>query len=116
MMSKETLRQILAENLDGVVANVNNALRAKNLRRLEPVLSRIGKGQQLPHWYKQLKSNGTLPNMDGKTVGNVIGSRAGNHTFCGVETPTFQNQSGPRRGFAGSRSGCKIAIEKFLYE
>lgn len=26
----------------------------------------------MPHWYTELEKTGTLPNLDGKTIGSVI--------------------------------------------
>jgi hypothetical protein len=72
MSDKETLRAIVRDNLDSLIERVNAALRRKNLKALEPVLKRLGRGGQLPHWYPKLKSDGALPNLDGKTIGSVI--------------------------------------------
>lgn len=32
----------------------------------------MGRGGQLPQWYEQLRTQHTLPNLDGKTIGSVI--------------------------------------------
>jgi hypothetical protein len=32
----------------------------------------VGRGGQLPQWYEQLRTQHTLPNLDGKTIGSVI--------------------------------------------
>jgi len=72
MQTKEDLRRILIENLDETMAQVNASLRGENIEELESVLQRLGRGHQLPHWYESLKQTGTLPNLDGKTVGSIL--------------------------------------------
>lgn len=72
MPSKEQLRQIVRDRLDAILTRVNAALRGENLDELETVLTRLGKGRQLPHWYRGLKANHALPNLDGKTIGSVV--------------------------------------------
>jgi hypothetical protein len=72
MPSKEELRQLVRARLDQVIAHVNATLRGEHLESIEPVLSRIGRGGQLPHWYERLKHDHTLPNLDGKTIGSVV--------------------------------------------
>lgn len=72
MLSKEELRARLRESLDTTIYEINRALRGENLEQLEEVLTRIGRGGRLPHWYEQLKTQQTLPNLDGKTIGSVI--------------------------------------------
>ncbi|HEV3416027.1 MAG TPA: hypothetical protein VG056_04420 [Pirellulales bacterium] len=47
-------------------------MRGKKLSAIKPVLARVGRGSVLPHWYQNLKQNGTLPNLDGKTIGSVV--------------------------------------------
>lgn len=56
----------------GIVVRVNQHLQGKELNSIEPILKRLGRGGELPHWYVQLRKKGTLPNLDGKTVGSVI--------------------------------------------
>ncbi len=72
MSTKEELRLTVRNDLAATVARVNTALSGKKLKALEPVLKRLGRGGQLPHWFGQLKSDGTLPNLDGKTIGSVV--------------------------------------------
>jgi hypothetical protein len=72
MPAKEELRQTVRDRLDTIIARVNAALRGENLAALEAVLTRLGRGGQLPHWYPGLKQNRTLPNLDGKTIGSVV--------------------------------------------
>src|SRR5947209_8230783 len=100
MPMKEQLRAHLRKNLDSTIARLNHALRARNLKPLKPVLSRIGRGQQLPHWYEQLSKKGTLPNLDGRTVGSVIEmllvSVLETETFQGLELPALRIN--PARG------------------
>ncbi len=72
MPDKPALRALIRSQLELIVTEINAALRGKRLTRIEPVLARIGRGGKLPHWFQQLKVNGTLPNLDGKTVGSVV--------------------------------------------
>lgn len=92
MPTKAELRNLLQERLDQTIAELNHALQGLNLGRLEPVLSRVGRGETLPHWYEQLRSQQTLPNLDGKTVGSVI-----EMLFVAVlETGTFRDVKTPQ--------------------
>ncbi len=72
MPSKEYLREIIRRRQNDIAAAINIALRGKRLSAIERVLKRIGRGEQLPHWYQNLKAHGELPNLDGKTIGSVI--------------------------------------------
>jgi hypothetical protein len=58
--------------LGNITERINAALRGKDTAKLRPVLTRIGRGRALPHWYEVLVHRGTLPNLDGKTIGSVI--------------------------------------------
>lgn len=72
MPSKEELRHIIRKRQDDIAKYINAALRGKQLAKIESVLARVGRGGVLPHWYENLKANGTLPNLDGKTIGSVV--------------------------------------------
>ncbi len=72
MPTKSELRGLFQSKLNETMARVNAVLSGVGVAELEPVLNRIGRGQQLPHWYQVLKSTQTLPNLDGKTIGSVI--------------------------------------------
>ncbi len=72
MPSKQELREIIRNRQDDIAKGINTALRGKKLSAIEPVLARVGRGSVLPHWYRNLKANGTLPNLDGKTIGSVV--------------------------------------------
>ena len=91
MPTKEELQSALKSTLDETIRSVNSALRGEDLGALRPVLSRIGRGQQLPHWYEALKASGALPNLDGKTVGSVIEMVL----VAVLETFTFRGMSPP---------------------
>jgi hypothetical protein len=85
--SKDELRATLRANLAATMSRVNDALRGKSLRPLEPVLRRLGRNAQLPHWYERLRTEQALPNLDSKTIGSVI-----EMLFVAVlETSTFKN-------------------------
>lgn len=72
MPEKHELRQLVRDNLAPIIAKVNSALRGDDLEALDSVLTRLGRGGQLPHWYQGLKTTQSLPNLDGKTIGSVI--------------------------------------------
>ena len=87
MPTKAELRGLLQTRLEQTISALNRSLQGINLEQLEPVLSRIGRGQTLPHWYQQLLDLQTLPNLDGKTIGSII-----EMLFVAVlETVTFQD-------------------------
>lgn len=65
-------RQAVREGLAGIVERVNQFLLGRHLHGIEPILTRLGRNGQLPYWYPQLRDKGTLPNLDGKTVGSVV--------------------------------------------
>jgi hypothetical protein len=69
---KAALRAVVRAQLPAAVASVNAALLGQDLQPLEPVLARVGRNGELPHWYAQLKRKHTLPNLDGKTIGSVV--------------------------------------------
>lgn len=71
-VSKKQLRTRIRKGLDDVASKINDALKGHDLSKLEPVLARIGHGGRLPHWFSALKTKGTLPNLDGKTIGSVV--------------------------------------------
>jgi hypothetical protein len=100
MSSKQELRAVVRDNLDSVIEGVNNALRGKGLRGIEPVLKRLGRGGVLPHWYEKLKRDGTLPNLDGKTIGSVVEmilvAILETRTFSGMGLPSLRIN--PARG------------------
>ena len=54
MPSKEELRQIIRTRQNELAAGINAALRGETLDLIEPILSRIGRGGVLPHWYENL--------------------------------------------------------------
>ena len=65
-------REVVRTCLDQIVERVNGSLRGENLDSIESILTRLDRNRQIPHWYQGLKRNGTLPNLDGKTIGSVI--------------------------------------------
>jgi hypothetical protein len=100
MPTKAELRTVLQQNLADTIRRVNSALSGKAVGALEPVLSRLGRGQQLPHWYEGLKTTKSLPNLDGKTIGSVVEmllvAVMETHTFAGQSIPPFRIS--PARG------------------
>jgi hypothetical protein len=100
MPTKAQLRAVLQQKLSDTIGRVNSALSGQDVEALETVLKRIGRGQQLPHWYEGLKANHTLPNLDGKTIGSVVEmllvAVLETHTFLGMTVPPLRIN--PARG------------------
>ena len=69
---KESLRRVVKENLGEIVRRINRTLKGCQLDKIKPVLTRLGRNNELPHWFAKLAEDGTLPNLDGKTIGSVI--------------------------------------------
>lgn len=72
MNKKEILREKVRENLTKSIEELNKLLEGNNINLIEPILTRIGRGGKVPHWFEQLKKENTLPNLDGKTIGSII--------------------------------------------
>ncbi|HEY1599602.1 MAG TPA: hypothetical protein VGG64_08375 [Pirellulales bacterium] len=72
MPSKEELREIIRTNQDVIAKRINIALKGKSLGPMKAVMTRVGRGGVLPHWYSNLRKNGALPNLDGKTIGSIV--------------------------------------------
>ena len=66
------LRKIVKTRLEHIREQLNVALNGDGLAEIEPILKRLGRGGQLPHWYSQLARDRSLPNLDGKTIGSVV--------------------------------------------
>lgn len=120
MPTKDELRSILRNNLEATVLRLNSALRAKKLEALRPVLARIGRGKQLPHWFEQLAADATLPNLDGKTVGSVIEmllvAVLETSTFAGIANMPELRINPARRRPSRPRNRREIAIGEFLHK
>lgn len=69
---KAALRAIVRSSLNQVMIDLNRALHGEDVERLQHVVTRLGRGGELPHWFDELKRSGALPNADGKTVGSVL--------------------------------------------
>ena len=117
MSNKVALRKLIQKNLDIIVLEINSALRGENIQRMEHILARVGRGGQTPHWFEQLKNSGTLPNLDGKTIGSVVEmllvgvlecSKLGNQKFP-------QQEVNPARGvdLPGIDLGVKSPSENY---
>ena len=100
MPTKEFLRETLKNNLASTMSQVNASLNGVQLAELEATLTRLGRGQALPHWYQTLLATGVLPNLDGKTVGSVVEMLfvAVLEKFTLAETGIGQLQINPARG------------------
>jgi len=73
MTTAHEVREDIQSRLADIVDTVNAALSGGGaLERLKPTLERLGSGGDVPHWYETLESNGTLPNLDGKSLGSVL--------------------------------------------
>jgi hypothetical protein len=69
---RQLLRKIVQDNIDDIVHRINRTLMGRQLSKIEPVLARLGRNNSLPHWFARLSQEGTLPNLDGKTIGSVV--------------------------------------------
>jgi hypothetical protein len=69
---KKERRTAVRVSLDQIANRVNSYLRGEGLDSIEPILGRIGRNRQIPYWYQRLRQDGTLPNLDGKTIGSVV--------------------------------------------
>lgn len=66
-------KRLIRAQLKDIAASVNDALKGGDaLEALKEPLARLGRGAKLPHWYSTLHINGTLPNLDGKSLGSVL--------------------------------------------
>lgn len=72
MASKADLRKLIEDNLAAIVTDLNGQLKTPDIKRLTPILERLGRGGRLPHWFEQFSKDGSFPNLDGKTVGSVV--------------------------------------------
>ncbi len=100
MPAKEELRALVRDNLRDIVLQVNATLKGEGLDRIGSTLERVGRDGRLPHWFEQLSREGTLPNLDGKTIGSVIEMLLVGvleaETFAGVDIPALRMN--PARG------------------
>jgi hypothetical protein len=100
MPTKEQLCSLFQEKLPETIQLINSVLSGKGVAKLEPVLARIGRGKQLPHWYEGLKKHNSLPNLDGKTIGSVVEmimvAILETHIFKGLNAPPLKIN--PARG------------------
>lgn len=72
MSDKAELRQVVRDNLPDIMRKLNDALSGKGLVKLEPVVTRLGRGGELPHWYAEFEKASTFANLDGKTIGSIL--------------------------------------------
>lgn len=72
MNEKYQRREVVKKELDSIVKRINGYLKGQQLPSIKPILTRLGRNQQLPHWFPRLETENVLPNLDGKTVGSVI--------------------------------------------
>ncbi len=72
MPTKDEMRLYVRERLPEASALLNSCLAGQDIDSLQDVLVRLGRGRRIPHWFEQLRADGTLPNLDGKTIGSVL--------------------------------------------
>jgi hypothetical protein len=88
MTTKGQLREVVRNQLDEIIVGVNAALRgSSDLAAIRHTLERNGRGGRIPHWFNDLSVNGTLPNLDGKSIGSVIEMLL----IAVLETSTFRS-------------------------
>ncbi len=88
-MNKPELRLVVKDNLAEIIKRLNKVLAGNTLVDLVPVLTRLGKGGKLPHWYEQLLKSNTFPNLDGKSIGSIV-----EMLFVGILETQFLNKYG----------------------
>jgi hypothetical protein len=101
MIAKDELRSQVRGKLDEIIAGVNGALTgSESLAALRPTLERNGRGGKIPHWFNVLSTSGTLPNLDGKSIGSVVEmlliAELESHTFHSLQIPPLRVN--PARG------------------
>src|ERR1035438_3978821 len=69
---KKQKRALVKNNLPSIFKRINSYLKGTGIKKIKPILSRIGRNHQPPHWLNRLEEEGVLPNLDGKTVGSVV--------------------------------------------
>jgi len=73
MNTVQEVRDDIKTRLDSIVDAANAALKGgDSLKELSTTMERLGRGAKLPHWYETLLADGTLPNLDGKSLGSVL--------------------------------------------
>ena len=70
MKSEKELKNLIKDKLDFIIQKLNGYLRGKNVSEIKNVLKRLGRNNELPHWYELLESGQSMPNLDGKTIGS----------------------------------------------
>ncbi len=69
---KKAKRELVRAQLNSIVPRMNVYLQGRNLKSIKPILNRLGRNHNMPHWFSRLEDDHVLPNLDGKTVGSVI--------------------------------------------
>ena len=72
MPNVDEYKEKIKDNLDLIKENINLVLNGEKLDEIEYILERIDSTGALPHWFEKLRDEGSLPNLDGKTVGSVL--------------------------------------------
>ena len=90
-LTKPQLRDLVRKQLDVVIKGVNRALLGKDLTALRPTLERVSRSGKVPHWFTELQDKGTLPNLDGKTIGSIVEMLL----IAVLETDTFRGYDAP---------------------
>ena len=72
MKTEKELKNLIKTKLDSIVIKLNGYLSGKNVGEIKDVLKRLGRNNELPHWYELLESGQSMSNLDGKTIGSVI--------------------------------------------
>ncbi|MEY4569426.1 MAG: hypothetical protein RLZZ398_865 [Verrucomicrobiota bacterium] len=71
-MTKQDLRNCVRNNTEKIRKLLNTSLTKTGAKKYEAILTRLGRGGKSPHWFQVLATKGTLPNLDGKTIGSVV--------------------------------------------
>jgi hypothetical protein len=117
MTTSSQLRLHLQNNMQSTVNQLNDYLRGENVKEIEPILKRIGRGGNLPHWYELLADGKSMPNLDGKTIGSVIEMTflavLEKHTFKDFDIPPLTVNPAKGVDFPFLELGIKSPSENF---
>ena len=72
MPSLSEYKRKVVEGIPLIMEKLNEVLDGRHLDEIYPILSRINRTGHTPLWFNFLKNQGSLPNLDGKTVGSII--------------------------------------------
>ncbi|MBR5949717.1 MAG: hypothetical protein IKZ82_13890 [Clostridia bacterium] len=61
-------KEIIIKSTPLILEKLNEILTGQHLDEITPILARIDRTGELPHWFNALSTEGRLPNLDGKQL------------------------------------------------